>query len=55
MRETSQQRNRRRLTYEGLTQQESEASRKAKPIDERVAAVRRWIDDDDDSACRGID
>jgi len=54
MRETSQ-RNRQRPTYQGLTQVESDTRHKAKASDERAAAVRRWIDDDDDSACRGID
>jgi len=29
--------------------------RARKAADERNAAVRRWIDEDDDSCCRGID
>ena len=54
MRETNQ-RDRRKTTHPRLTQPESEHDRSHKAVDDRVAAVRRWIDDDDDSACRGID
>ena len=54
MRESSQQRY--RMAYRGLTErEESEDARKGKALDERTAAVRRWISDDDDSVCRSID
>jgi len=38
------------------TQREVDEARVHKAMDERRAAVRRWIDDDDDdAACRSID
>lgn len=52
MRESSQQHY--RMTYRGLTERELEQA-KRKAVDERAAAVRRWIDDDDEAAVRGID
>lgn len=52
MRESSQQHY--RMTYRGLTEREA-AEGKRKALDERSAAVRRWIDDDDETAVRGID
>jgi len=44
-----------RSTYQSLTQHSTEEPRTRKVVAERHAAVRRWIDDDDDAACRGID
>jgi len=29
--------------------------RARKPLEDRCEAVRRWIDEDDDACCRGID
>jgi len=44
-----------RSTYQALTQRTTDDARTRKIVAERHAAVRRWIDDDDDAACRGID
>jgi hypothetical protein len=54
MRESSQQHY--RMAYQGLTKREHDDAKRRKILDERAAAVRRWIDDDEDeNACRGID
>jgi hypothetical protein len=34
---------------------EADDARTRKAMDARFEAVRRWIGDDDDAACRGID
>jgi hypothetical protein len=46
-----------RMAYQGLTEREQDEAKLRKAIDERTAAVRRWIDDEDDDepAVRGID
>jgi hypothetical protein len=48
---------RQRTTNRRLTQTSLDDNRTRKVVAERNAAVRRWIEDDDDvdSACRGID
>ncbi len=55
MRESSQQHY--RMAYQGLTEREQDESKMRKALDERTAAARRWIDDDDNDepAVRGID
>ena len=51
---TEQQNRHLRLTTEtSLTVVNDNRPRKA--VDERVEAVKRWIGEDDDSCCRGID
>jgi hypothetical protein len=47
----------RRRTREHATLQASgpDDARARKAIDDRWQAVRRWISEDDDSCCRGID
>jgi hypothetical protein len=56
MKESAQRQNRRtKRSTGGPGFPDGEDSRARKAIDERCQAVRRWIDDDDDDACRGID
>jgi hypothetical protein len=45
----------RRRTNELPTIKNAEDARAEKAVDDRLAAVRRWIDEDDDACCRGID
>jgi hypothetical protein len=49
-------RNRRRTRDESTTKGPgADDARARKALDERWEAVRRWIAEDDDSCCRGID
>jgi hypothetical protein len=51
-----QNRNRRSTREESVVSVAgSEDARKRSALDDRCKAVRRWIDDDDDACCRGID
>jgi hypothetical protein len=54
---TEQQTRNRRQNADSSQRQVAGASdaRARKAHDDRCEAVRRWIDDDDDSCCRGID
>jgi hypothetical protein len=54
----SEQQNRnRRTTTEQLNVSMAgvQDARKQSALDDRCKAVRRWIDEDDDACCRGID
>jgi len=54
---SDQQNRQRRPSREEPTMQASggEDTRARKALDERWQAVRRWISEDDESCCRGID
>jgi hypothetical protein len=54
---TEQQNRKVRRTREEPLSQSAGAvdARSRKAVEDRNAAVRRWIDEDDDSCCRGID
>jgi hypothetical protein len=55
---TEQQNRNRRQTREETAAVKlagAEDARKRSALDDRCRAVRRWIDEDDDSCCRGID
>lgn len=55
MRESTE-RQRRKTFFQSLSYQGTgDGARMRKAMSERCAAVKRWIDDDDDSVCRGID
>lgn len=45
----------RRTTHQQLTTNASDDARGRKVFDERSAAVRRWVEDDDECAFRSID
>jgi hypothetical protein len=53
----SSEKQRRRLDqYAGSrSSNEADDARTRRVVDARSEAVRRWIGDDDDAACRGID
>jgi hypothetical protein len=54
----SEQQNRNRRTTKEQSVAEAagaEDARKRSPLADRCKAVSRWIDDDDDAFCRGID
>lgn len=55
MREVTERQRHQTGTYQRLAQRETEGVRTHKIVDERVAAVRRWIEEDEDNALRGID
>ena len=55
MRESSERQQRKTLFQSLSYQGTQDGARMRKAMSERCAAVRRWIDDDDDPACRGID
>jgi hypothetical protein len=57
MREVTERQRHRTGTYQSLSQRETEGRRLHKIVDERVAAVRRWIEieEDEANALRGID
>jgi hypothetical protein len=56
MKESAQRpKSRNKRSTGGSSFEDAEDSRARKAMDERWQAVRRWIDDDDDDACRGID
>lgn len=57
MREVTERQRHRTGTYQPLAQRETEDRRLHKVVDERVAAVRRWIEieEDEANALRGID
>lgn len=45
-----------RRSNDQLTAKKADDARARKVFDERSAAVRRWVEDDDEcAACRGID
>ena len=52
---TEQQRQPRRTRETSQLQTITGDDVRRKALDDRNAAVRRWIDDDDDACCRGID
>jgi hypothetical protein len=55
MPEVTERKRHRTGTYQRLAQRETEDVRTHKIVDERAAAVRRWIEEDEDHAFRGID